>query len=379
MTTTRTIATTTHVTRATLTLSPDRHPHRVLAAAIRSAVEPPVVCDDVEACAFEERAPVVGVEPCELHRALAARTAHRQRQHPPLDVPVGALEDPRLPLEPASVRLRDVVRPGGEDVERERPPGEQELARGAERSQPFVVVVEMEERTERARHERYALGDRRIAEVADAEVEERCDAGLRGGLRADLEHPARRVHPDHADACCRGGHRDAPGPDPELDHGPSGLARQVDVELDVLDDADRPRVVQARDRVVRAHGLRATNTYSRDSSVNGSRAKPPYSASTSRPATSTRPSHSFFVAHQSEISSPESSVMSMRLSPTAYRSVCGTGAGSRCPSSRIAIAWSNANAFHAKRPPGRSDTATRSNTRRRSLHVGRWRSDLAGQ
>src|SRR5207342_1921991 len=61
---------------------------------------------------------------------------------------------------------------------------------------------------------------------------------------------------------------------------------------------------------------RATNTYSRLSSVNGSPAKPPWSASTSRPATSISPSHSFFVAHHSELCPPSSSVRSIRFSPT---------------------------------------------------------------
>ena len=40
--------------------------------------------------------------------------------------------------------------------------------------------------------------------------------------------------------------------------------------------------------------------------------------------------------------------------------------------------WSNANAFQAKRPPGRRAAATRSKTRRRSAHVGRWRSERNG-
>lgn len=37
------------------------------------------------------------------------------------------------------------------------------------------------------------------------------------------------------------------------------------------------------------------------------------------------PSHSFFVAHQRELFPPSSSVMSIRLSPAAYRFVSGTG------------------------------------------------------
>src|SRR4029453_11459022 len=41
----------------------------------------------------------------------------RERASP--RVPVGSLVDPRLPLEPAAVSLRDVVRAGSEDVEDE--------------------------------------------------------------------------------------------------------------------------------------------------------------------------------------------------------------------------------------------------------------------
>src|SRR5260370_446405 len=37
------------------------------------------------------------------------------------------------------------------------------------------------------------------------------------------------------------------------------------------------------------------------------------------------PSHSFLVAHHRELVAPSSRVMSIRLSPTAYRFVCGTG------------------------------------------------------
>src|SRR5947208_13819170 len=46
---------------------------------------------------------------------------------------------------------------------------------------------------------------------------------------------------------------------------------------------------------------RATKTYSRLSSWNGSPAKPPWSASSCRPATSRSPNHSFLVAHHREL------------------------------------------------------------------------------
>ena len=55
-------------------------------------------------------------------------------------------------------------------------------------------------------------------------------------------------------------------------------------------------------RLIHRITVGATKTYSRLSSSQGSPAKPPYRASSSRPATSSKPSHSFFVAHQSELS-----------------------------------------------------------------------------
>src|SRR6516162_2973772 len=46
------------------------------------------------------------------------------------------------------------------------------------------------------------------------------------------------------------------------------------------------------------------------------------------------PSHSFLQAHHRELVAPPSRVMSIRLSPTAYRLVCGTGSCWCWPSSR---------------------------------------------
>src|ERR1700731_2956007 len=89
--------------------------------------------------------------------------------------------------------------------------------------------------------------------------------------------------------------------------------------------------------------------YSRLSSVNGSPAKPPYSAATSRPATSSSPSHSFFVAHHRELVPPPSRVRSIRLSPTQYRTECGTGLSWWRPSMRPPPGGSKAKAFQAQR------------------------------
>jgi hypothetical protein len=153
------------------------------------------------------------------------------------------------------VRLGDVVVTGLEHVEREPSTREQEVARRTERVEPLAVVGEMEVGAERARHEAHALLDRRVAQVADAQVEELAHAGTVGLGGAHVEHPARRVDADDADPGLGSRDRDPPGADAELDDRPAGLVREVDVELDVLADAPAPGVVERGDRVVRAvHG-----------------------------------------------------------------------------------------------------------------------------
>src|SRR5690348_11330621 len=87
-------------------LDAPRDPDRVLAAAVGAAVEPAVQGDDLEAGPVEQAAPVLRRRPGELHRrAVAVVVPHRQRQQPCLLVPVRALPDARLPLDPAAVRL----------------------------------------------------------------------------------------------------------------------------------------------------------------------------------------------------------------------------------------------------------------------------------
>src|SRR6266511_144715 len=96
-----------------------RDPNRVLAAGVRPSVEPAVTGVDRETLAFQERKPLLWLEPRELHGRPAVDPAHRQRQRPRLLVPVGALEDRRLALEPTPVRVLDVVARRREDVEDE--------------------------------------------------------------------------------------------------------------------------------------------------------------------------------------------------------------------------------------------------------------------
>jgi hypothetical protein len=110
---------------------------------------------------------------------------------------------------------------------------------------------------ERAGDEADALRHRRLAQVAEAQVEQVGDARELRLPPADCEHPVGGVDPDHRHPLDRRRDRDPAGADAQLDHRAAGGERLVDVEADVLDDRARPRVVDLRDRVVgRAHRSR---------------------------------------------------------------------------------------------------------------------------
>jgi hypothetical protein len=147
------------------------------------------------------------------------------------------------------VRGVDVVRGGREDVEDEPSAWDEQGARRSERAPSFLVGVQMQVRAKRADHERHALVDGRIEQVAHPQVElhtREC-----GAPRTDVEHPARRIDADHADPVGGDRNGDAAGADAELDNGPTEPARLVEIEADVLGDGHAPRVVQLRDPVVR--------------------------------------------------------------------------------------------------------------------------------
>jgi hypothetical protein len=237
---------------ATLTRRAAGDPDRILAAPVRAPVEPAEVPEDLEACLLDQPAPFLRREPRELHRRRVLGASHRERQASALGVPLGALEDARLPFQPAAVRLGYVAGAGREDVERELAARHEQPMRRGERSQARLVRVEVQIRAEGTRDERDALWHRRIGEVPEAEVDEFRDACRRGGLSAHLEHPARRVDPDHRHAGGSGRDRDASGAHAELDDA-AGLFREVDVEADVLGHAHRPGVVDPCDLVVGAH------------------------------------------------------------------------------------------------------------------------------
>ena len=84
---------------------------------VRRAVEPAVARVDLEAGLGKKRVPPLRLEPPERHRRLLVRSAHREREGLPLEIPVGALVDAGLALDPAAVGLVDVVLRGAEHVE----------------------------------------------------------------------------------------------------------------------------------------------------------------------------------------------------------------------------------------------------------------------
>src|SRR5712692_1345035 len=164
-------------------------PNRVLAVLVRAPVEPAVARLDLEALVDKERAPLVRVEPREPHRRLRVFVSNRERERASLLVPVGALEDPGLALEPASVGVFDVAARRREDVEDEAAAGGEQPLRGAQGEPAVLLRVQVQQRPERTKHERHALPHGRLAQVAYAKVEQRADAGERRTLRANVEHP----------------------------------------------------------------------------------------------------------------------------------------------------------------------------------------------
>src|SRR5581483_5726262 len=108
----------------------------------------------------------------------AAASADGEGERLPPRVPVGALVDARLALDPACVCRVDVVLRGLEDVEDEPAARTKERARRAQRLEPLGVGSEVQVRAKRTRDEIHALVDRRAPEVAEPQVEEVADAGL---------------------------------------------------------------------------------------------------------------------------------------------------------------------------------------------------------
>ena len=148
--------------------------------------------------------------------------------------------------------LGDVLRPGPEDVEDEVPARLEQPVNGAHDRAAVVVGLHVQQRAERDDHERHRPLDRRVAEVAVAQIDR--DAGESGPLAGDLEHPLGEIDADHLDPLGRDRDGDPARADAELDHRAARFPRALQVERDVLDDAHRPGVVEPGDAVVGGHG-----------------------------------------------------------------------------------------------------------------------------
>ncbi len=191
-------------------------------------------------------------EPGERHRRLAARALDGQRQRASGGVPVGALEDAGLALHPAPVRFVDVVLRRREDVEDEAAVRGEEVADGGEGADPLSVVMEVEQGAERADDERDWTVDRRRR--AGRRVSGRrfsATPASTARVAATASIPSDESMPMTSTPAWRDGDGDPAGADAELHDRAAGALRLVHVEVDVLADASAPRVVQARDRVVR--------------------------------------------------------------------------------------------------------------------------------
>ena len=141
-----------------------------------------------------------------------ARCPTRRARRCPARAPASGRASPRCPPRRARRRRRRAGRPA-------RAGGARPRARaGAPRR------LQMEERAEGRRDERHLRSvDRRVGEVAEAEVHELRHAGELGVLRAHLEHPARRVDPDHRTPAAAVGTAMRPVPTPSSTTRPASL------------------------------------------------------------------------------------------------------------------------------------------------------------
>ena len=142
----------------------------------------------------------------------------------------------RLALEPAAVRLARCPRARREDVEDEAPARLEQRARPRAAPRGGRRRLHVQQRAERDRSRAGRALDRRLAQVAEAQVE--LDAGERRRARA---RP--RASPPTSRRRSRGcppraiGIAIRPVPTPSSTTGPARAPRLLDVERDVLDDA----------------------------------------------------------------------------------------------------------------------------------------------
>ena len=180
----------------------------------------------------------------ELHRRIALARAHRQPERPRLGVPVGALEDAGLALEPESVSLGDVLGARREDVEDEGATGLEELAGplaepAASLPRPACGAASGTGRSTSCD----ALGtggSRRSPTRRSRSSPTPCSSA---SARATPSIPSDRSMPITLFPRCAIGTAMRPIPTASSTTGPLDAPRLVDVEGDVLDDRRAPRVV----------------------------------------------------------------------------------------------------------------------------------------
>ena len=142
--------------------------------------------------------------------------------------------------------------PGVKTSKMKRPSRREQAADRAQRRAAIVVGLHVQQRAER--DQRRAGTRRRPAASAcrpGAGRARRPPSSARS--RATASIPAERSTPTTSIPAAAIGTRDAAGADAELEHRPARAHRFGDVERHVLDDAPRPRVVEAGDLVVGRH------------------------------------------------------------------------------------------------------------------------------
>src|SRR6187399_3142020 len=120
-------------------------PDLVFAALVRATVEPAVELLGHEACVLDQGVPLGRRQPVEREARALLGAPDGERERPSALVPVGALEDARLALEPDAVGLLDVLGVRCEDVEHEAAAGLEERGGGRDRAALLRLVRHVEE------------------------------------------------------------------------------------------------------------------------------------------------------------------------------------------------------------------------------------------
>ena len=220
-------------------------------AVERSALEPAVGPDHPQPGRGAERAPLVGRAPLETHLDDLPAMSHGEVDRPLRRVPARALPDALLAFDPAIVCLPHVRCRGFEDVEHQLTLRGEELARASQRAQPLGIADEVEIRPERHEHARRGSERAgRVCEVAERQRDALGDAGALGARAGERQHGGRCVETADVVPGKRERYRDAARAASELDDGSLDARADSDVELEVLDDALAPHVVERAESLV---------------------------------------------------------------------------------------------------------------------------------